>query len=242
MPLPNAGQIDLNAMHVEAGGTSATEAGINDADIRGLLNPTPNSGSQMDFADWYGASAGRTIPIDFYEHGFGSNIGDVRVYIVDSTGGLITPITGAVSSAGYVYQSIGQFSTSSTTPFRRVQKTVTIAANQSYRILHTVINGNSFRGDYAVRDLLVGGTRYDFASNATGWLTSTTITSASGAAAFTSAQTVATASKRQKWNRRTGSTPSSSTGPTTASGTFYVYAETSGSGNGIFYLFSPLVT
>ena len=61
MALPSSGQIDLNAMHVEAGNTSATQSSINDTDIRGLLNPIPNSGSQMEFSDWYGASSAPTF-------------------------------------------------------------------------------------------------------------------------------------------------------------------------------------
>lgn len=56
MVLPSSGQISLDDIHVEAGGTSLSEASINDADIRGLLNPTPASGSEMEFSDWYGAS------------------------------------------------------------------------------------------------------------------------------------------------------------------------------------------
>ena len=59
MPLPSSGQIDLNAMHVEAGGTTGTEATINDSDIRGLISKA--DGAQMAFNEWYGASALVTI-------------------------------------------------------------------------------------------------------------------------------------------------------------------------------------
>ena len=54
MPLQNSGQISLNDLHVEAGGTSGTEASMNDSDIRGLLNASANS--QMTFSSFYGAS------------------------------------------------------------------------------------------------------------------------------------------------------------------------------------------
>ena len=57
MPLTNSGTIDLNAIHVEAGGASGTSVSINDADIRGLLRPIPTSGSEVSFSDYYGASA-----------------------------------------------------------------------------------------------------------------------------------------------------------------------------------------
>ena len=55
MPLPSSGAISLNQMHVEAGGTSGTQASMNDSDIRGLVNAAANS--QMTFSSFYGASS-----------------------------------------------------------------------------------------------------------------------------------------------------------------------------------------
>lgn len=55
MPLQSSGAISLNQIHVEAGGTSGTQASINDADIRGLIDKA--SGVQMSFSEWYGASS-----------------------------------------------------------------------------------------------------------------------------------------------------------------------------------------
>lgn len=55
MALQNSGAISLNDIHIEAGGTSGTQASINDADIRGLISK--GSGSQMAFNEWYGATA-----------------------------------------------------------------------------------------------------------------------------------------------------------------------------------------
>lgn len=55
MPLQSSGAISLNEIHVEAGGTSGTQASINDADIRALIGKA--SGAQMSFSEWYGASA-----------------------------------------------------------------------------------------------------------------------------------------------------------------------------------------
>lgn len=54
MPLQTSGQISLNDIHVEVGGTSGTEVSINDADVRGLIAAA--SGAQMSFSDWYGKS------------------------------------------------------------------------------------------------------------------------------------------------------------------------------------------
>jgi len=58
MALPTSGAISLNQIHVEAGGTSGTQASINDSDIRGLIGNS--SGVNMSFNEWYGASSGGT--------------------------------------------------------------------------------------------------------------------------------------------------------------------------------------
>lgn len=42
-------------MHIEAGGSSGTQASLNDADIRDMIGKA--SGAQMSFNEWYGASA-----------------------------------------------------------------------------------------------------------------------------------------------------------------------------------------
>lgn len=54
MALQSSGAISLNEIHVEAGGTTGSQASINDTDIRGLISKT--SGAQMSFNEWYGAS------------------------------------------------------------------------------------------------------------------------------------------------------------------------------------------
>jgi hypothetical protein len=54
MALQTSGAISLNDIHVEAGGSSSTQASINDSDIRGLIDKS--SGAQMAFNEWYGAS------------------------------------------------------------------------------------------------------------------------------------------------------------------------------------------
>ena len=59
MALPASGTLSLNEIHIEAGGTTATEAGINDADIRGLISKS--SGTAMSFNEWYGASSLLTL-------------------------------------------------------------------------------------------------------------------------------------------------------------------------------------
>lgn len=61
MALPTSGALTLDAIHVEAGGTTGTTCSLNDSDIRGLTaasGRTINStlGTNIDFADFYGAS------------------------------------------------------------------------------------------------------------------------------------------------------------------------------------------
>ena len=54
MALQTSGAISLNQIHVEAGGSSGSQASLNDSDIRGLIGK--GSGSQMRFSEWYGAA------------------------------------------------------------------------------------------------------------------------------------------------------------------------------------------
>lgn len=61
MALATSGALTLDQIHVEAGGSSGTTASLNDSDIRGLTaasGRTINStlGTNIDFADFYGAS------------------------------------------------------------------------------------------------------------------------------------------------------------------------------------------
>lgn len=53
MPLQSSGQIALNEIHIEAGGTTGTQASLNDTDIRSLAGI---SSGQIAFDDFYGAS------------------------------------------------------------------------------------------------------------------------------------------------------------------------------------------
>mgnify|MGYP001226337745 FL=1 len=54
MGLQSSGAISLNEIHIEAGGSSGSQASMNDSDIRGLISK--GSGVQMSFSEWYGAS------------------------------------------------------------------------------------------------------------------------------------------------------------------------------------------
>ena len=61
MPLASSGNLTLNEIHVEAGGTSGTACTINDSDIRGLQpgagkTINTNSGTAIEIADFHGAT------------------------------------------------------------------------------------------------------------------------------------------------------------------------------------------
>ena len=68
MALATSGALTLDQIHVEAGGTTGTTCSLNDSDIRGLTaasGKTINStlGTNIDFADFYGATGG--VPASF---------------------------------------------------------------------------------------------------------------------------------------------------------------------------------
>ena len=92
MPLPGSGQITLDQIHQEAGGSTETSAGINDADIRSLIGASSEQ-NNLSFADFYGASA-RTVVVlsinnnmnnyNIYTNRTGSYVAgqtDVQLYI-----------------------------------------------------------------------------------------------------------------------------------------------------------------
>ena len=73
MALATSGALTLDQIHVEAGGTTGTTCSLNDSDIRGLTaasGRTINStlGTNIDFADFYGASSVST-PASFGKTG-----------------------------------------------------------------------------------------------------------------------------------------------------------------------------
>ena len=81
MPLPSSGAIDLNSLHRQVGGTSATQCSLNDVDIRSLT----------------GASSGATQSIDSY---YGTSPYAVSLIAKDASYGTAGAIatTGAVNS------------------------------------------------------------------------------------------------------------------------------------------------
>ena len=108
MALQSSGQISLNDLHVEAGGTSGTQASMNDTDIRGLLNAAANS--QMTFSSFYGASAGYSPTMtvgsfiltgDYGSNNYGFNDGsESDVFSTNDWGSLTSRDASSFSNSG----------------------------------------------------------------------------------------------------------------------------------------------
>lgn len=110
MPLQTSGTISLNDIHVEAGGSSGSQASINDADIRALIGKS--SGAQMAFSEWYGASANWTATVTIgilqaakiYVYGYNSGVyGSISDTTINTFGNrTITAVFWNGSSVGIV--------------------------------------------------------------------------------------------------------------------------------------------
>ncbi len=104
MPLPSSGAISLNQIHVEAGGTSNTQASLNDADIRAMIGKSNNA--QNSFSEYRGVSAaapsgtykGRTITTG---NGFPSG------YVTLSSGSKLVVVTCQLAGPNNTYVSLG---------------------------------------------------------------------------------------------------------------------------------------
>lgn len=73
MVLPTSpASLSLDQIHVEAGGSTTTQASINDADIRSLISK--GSGASMSFSEWYGASGDPTTTMTSFGSTTGADI------------------------------------------------------------------------------------------------------------------------------------------------------------------------
>ena len=104
MTLPSSGQITLNQLHVEAGGSSGTQAAMNDSDIRDLIGK--GSTSQNAFNEYYGVSA--AAPVATYKgrtlttgNGFPSG------YVTLSSGTKIVVVTLQIPGYANSYVNLG---------------------------------------------------------------------------------------------------------------------------------------
>lgn len=151
MPLPSSGAISLNQMHVEVGGTSGTQASINDSDIRGLVSAAANS--QMTFSSFYGASSSilsTTMTVGSFT--------DTSGYVASTSNGFHNNrATGLHGTAGTItFGAMGSNSVGS------IQSGATIAAlvHNSLVGIRLVIEDNTALSNSGFTSLKVGSTTY----------------------------------------------------------------------------------
>lgn len=73
MALPTSGPLSVNDIHIEAGGSSGSLAGLNDEDIRDLIGKA--SGETSAISEFYGAAAGGNVEIRAWG-GWGGGVSD----------------------------------------------------------------------------------------------------------------------------------------------------------------------
>lgn len=151
MPLPSSGAISLNQMHVEAGGSSGTQASMNDSDIRGLLSAAANS--QMTFSGFYGASSSilsTTMTVGTYT--------DSGAYVQTTSNGYhpntATGVHGATGSP--VFGSMGSNSVSSI----QSGATISVLLHNSLVGVRLQIDDNAAVSNSGFTSLTVGSTTY----------------------------------------------------------------------------------
>ena len=103
MALATSGALTLDQIHVEAGGSSGATSSLNDTDIRGLTaasGRTINStqGTEIDFADFYGASGASFSAISMVvgddtetTSGYVNNVATDRGFVSSSSTGSMSP-------------------------------------------------------------------------------------------------------------------------------------------------------
>ena len=100
MATPASGTISLNQVHVEAGGSSGTQASFNDSDIRSIC--ASSSGSQFSMSNMYARAADFSFSgtskafSQTFTQGYVSITSKFRGYqLADSNGGSMSPDTDA---------------------------------------------------------------------------------------------------------------------------------------------------
>ena len=178
-------------------------------------------------------SGSEPLSLTFYESRYGVNIGTINVYVVDTSGNI---------QGSAVYSASGNLGK----PAWNLRTAATPDVSGDFRIAWHYVSGTNFRGDYAIDTVSLQGNSYNFDASNDSFVCSTSDTSSS-TTAFSGSASVATATTNGRWNRDSGGTGSSATGPSSAqSGSFYLYCETTSNGTGYpnknFWLFSPVIT
>lgn len=169
MALQTSGTISLNDIHVEAGGSSGTQASINDSDIRGLIGKS--SGVQMAFSEWYGASnlalntafnPGNVNANANAEEEFRNVTATFTIYRNGSTSRPSNWLTaiGSTNGDGFqVYVNYSSYSVNSGTGtiFGTFNQWVTMNTNRSWGVTHYGYRNGYTRANFRFRFRPVGG-------------------------------------------------------------------------------------
>lgn len=149
----------------------------------------------------------------------------------------------AIGLSSSLLTKSGQYSSSS-------WETIGLLLSSDYygktvRLVWRYVSGTSYTGDIQIDTVscpgALGQVTYNFDSSNNSFETTTSSTTSYNSASFSSVQQATSA---LRWNRRSGGTPSGSTGLSQGyGGTHYLYAETSSPGysNKTFWLRSPEV-
>jgi len=104
MTLPSSGAISLNQIHVEAGGSSGSQASLNDSDIRAMIGKGNNA--QNRFNDYYSVSAS-TPSISYRGRSTTTGNGFPAGYISLSSGTKVVVVCLQLAGSGNTYVNLG---------------------------------------------------------------------------------------------------------------------------------------
>ena len=104
MPLPGSGAISLNQIHIEAGGSSGSQASLNDADIRAMIGKS--SGASNAFNEYYGVSAS-TPSVSYRGRATTTSNGFPLGYINLSSGTKVVVVCLQLAGSGNTYVNLG---------------------------------------------------------------------------------------------------------------------------------------
>lgn len=152
MPLQSSGQISLNDIHLELGGTSGTQVSMNDSDVRGLISRA--SGAQMAMNEWYGASASTALASGtgttgvyargYYNPGFWGYQAPTGTGSLSLTNGSFAAAFGSGCTDVSIYNEIPATITGSSTIAYEINPIGIGAPTVSWTSIKVVVGGNTY--------------------------------------------------------------------------------------------------
>lgn len=232
----------LSASVTFAGNPATNVVVVSDTEITctipaGTLDQIVDVGVTQDGVSRYLVNSFRyaepeTVSISFKHvyYGYSSNLGTISLFLLNSNGeqvgGPIWTYDGPISSA---WRSVDDLE-------------IDIFDSGAYLAFHVANPNGGYRSDWAIDAVQIGDEFYGFESSSEGWTTGTLFSSTDPSEVFPNRVDIQTATYSKRFNRRSGSTPTSYTGPNSAyEGSFYIYAETgySSTVDSNYWAFSP---